>query len=110
MLNKTLGLLTSAAMVMGASQMASAADLAPRYTKAPVPVEVWNWTGFYIGGHVGAGWGTTETTLDSIAAPGVPVAPLRTAGAAFLAADRSDIISSRAGLSLVSRPTSQDLM
>jgi len=63
-------------MVLGASQMASAADLAPRYTKAPVPVEVWNWTGFYIGGHVGAGWGTTETTIDSIAAPGFPVTPI----------------------------------
>jgi outer membrane immunogenic protein len=72
MLKKTLGLLASAAMVLGASQMASAADLAPRYTKAPVPVEVWNWTGFYIGGHVGAGWGTTETTLDSASGLGAP--------------------------------------
>jgi outer membrane immunogenic protein len=76
MLTKTLGLLASAAMVLGASQMASAADLAPRYTKAPVLVEVWNWTGFYIGGHVGAGWGTTETTLDSLALPGGPVTPV----------------------------------
>jgi outer membrane immunogenic protein len=76
MLKKTLGLLASAAMVLGATQMASAADLAPRYTKAPVPAEVWNWTGFYIGGHVGAGWGTTETTLDSLALPGGPATPV----------------------------------
>jgi outer membrane immunogenic protein len=73
MLKKTLGLLASAAMVLGATQMASAADLAPSYTKAPVPVEVWNWTGFYIGGHVGAGWGTTESSLDSIAAGGAAI-------------------------------------
>jgi outer membrane immunogenic protein len=89
MLKKTLGLLASAAMVLGASQMASAADLAPRYTKAPVPVEVWNWTGFYIGGHVGAGWGTTETTLDSIAAPGVPLTP---AGLALTQNSRSGFL------------------
>ena len=33
---------------------AAAADLAARpYTKAPVMVEVYNWTGFYIGGNAG---------------------------------------------------------
>jgi outer membrane immunogenic protein len=34
---------------------ASAADMAPRYTKAPpLPVAVaFNWSGFYIGGFVG---------------------------------------------------------
>jgi outer membrane immunogenic protein len=38
---------------------ASAADLAPRYTKAPppAPIAIYNWTGFYIGGNVGYGWG-----------------------------------------------------
>jgi len=37
------------------SAAASAADLAPRYTKAPPApvVAVYNWTGFYIGGFVG---------------------------------------------------------
>ena len=37
------------------STSAFAADMAPRmYTKAPAPmVEVYNWTGFYIGGNVG---------------------------------------------------------
>jgi outer membrane immunogenic protein len=46
---------------------ASAADLAARpYTKAPVaaPVELYNWTGFYVGGNVGGVWergsGTTN--------------------------------------------------
>ena len=65
--------LTAAAAILIASTAAgSAADLA---VKAPyiAPASVWNWTGFYIGGHVGAGWGTTESTLDSIVAPGVPL-------------------------------------
>jgi outer membrane immunogenic protein len=38
---------------------AQAADLAARpYTKAPVPVAaIYDWTGFYVGGNVGYGWG-----------------------------------------------------
>ena len=44
--------------------MASAADLPVKAVAAPVPV--WTWTGFYLGGHVGAGWGTTESTLTGI--------------------------------------------
>src|SRR3954454_22475630 len=43
---------------------AFAADMAPRYTKAPPPiVEVWNWTGFYIGGNVGYSWGRSDTDV-----------------------------------------------
>jgi outer membrane immunogenic protein len=41
-----------AAIALG-SAAASAADLAPRYTKAPPPVAAFSWTGFYIGGFVG---------------------------------------------------------
>jgi len=44
---------------------AAAADLP---TKAPIlkapPVEVWNWTGFYIGGNVGYSWGRSDTDVD----------------------------------------------
>ncbi len=49
------------ALLMG-SVSASAADLAARpYTKAPVPVmAVYNWGGFYIGGHVGGAWTNQE--------------------------------------------------
>lgn len=54
----TLSLLAATAIGVVASQGASAADLMPR--KAPLPVvvppPVYNWTGFYIGGHVGAGF------------------------------------------------------
>jgi outer membrane immunogenic protein len=50
---------------------AHAADLPMK--AAPMPAQVWSWTGFYVGAHAGAGWGTTETTLTSIAVPGVGV-------------------------------------
>jgi len=55
------GLLTAA--ISGA---AAAADMAAKpYVKAPVPpAPVYNWTGFYIGGNVGAGWGSTASSLD----------------------------------------------
>ena len=35
-----------------------------------MPPVVWSWTGFYIGGHVGAGWGTTESTLTGATVSG----------------------------------------
>jgi outer membrane immunogenic protein len=47
---------TVALIALGATVPALAADLAARpYTKAPayVPAQIYNWTGFYIGGHVG---------------------------------------------------------
>jgi outer membrane immunogenic protein len=69
MLKKTLGLLASAAMALGVSQMASAADLPMKAVAAPLPV--WTWTGFYVGAHVGAGWGTTESTLTRASFPGL---------------------------------------
>lgn len=49
-------LLTIAASILVAGS-ASAADIAVRpYTKAPPTEQVYNWTGFYIGGNVGYGW------------------------------------------------------
>jgi outer membrane immunogenic protein len=51
---------TAAVLALGISLPASAADMAARpYTKAPVatpPAQIYNWTGFYIGGHVGGAW------------------------------------------------------
>lgn len=59
-MNKTLtGSVLSAALLAALVLPAGAADLRPRpVTKAPPPVptpmaQVYNWTGFYIGGHVG---------------------------------------------------------
>lgn len=60
----TLKAIATAALAVTATiSSAYAADLAPRYTKAPPPVvEVWNWTGFYIGGNVGYSWGNSRDT------------------------------------------------
>lgn len=66
-----LALLTTTGLV-GFASVASAADLGPRMTtKAPVvaPVPYFSWTGIYIGGHVGWGWGSKDWT--TIPAPGV---------------------------------------
>lgn len=61
------------------STAASAADLPARtYTKAPamIPPPVYDWTGFYIGGHIGGGWGDNSVTE---LAPGVGAFPTGTA-------------------------------
>src|SRR5437588_5385345 len=62
---KKLLLLASAGAIALAAGSANAADLSlrPAY-KAPPPMVApvpWSWTGFYIGAHVGGGWGTKET-------------------------------------------------
>jgi outer membrane immunogenic protein len=42
---------------------AYAADMAPRYTKAPPPVvEIWTWDKFYIGLNGGYSWGRSDTS------------------------------------------------
>src|ERR1700760_526421 len=58
----TVGLI---ALATGAAP-ASAADMAARpYTKAPMmaPAPIFNWTGFYIGGHVGGAFGGDNNIL-----------------------------------------------
>lgn len=56
--------IAAAALLLASTSLSFAADMA---TKAPyAPAAVWSWTGFYLGGHVGAGWGTTESSLNSI--------------------------------------------
>jgi len=57
-------LATVALVALGATAPVLAADLAARpYTKAPPPVmaPIYNWTGFYVGGHVGAAFGNDNT-------------------------------------------------
>src|ERR1700738_4578970 len=48
---------TVALIALGAPAPALAADMAARpYTKAPAySAPIYNWTGFYIGGHIGGG-------------------------------------------------------
>jgi len=55
---KTIGCVTAASLVFCGAVAARAADLpaAPVY-KAPAAVAAYNWSGFYIGGNAGYGWG-----------------------------------------------------
>jgi outer membrane immunogenic protein len=53
--------------LLGLSAMSGAAIAADMPAKAPArilppPILVYNWTGCYIGGHAGGGWGRTEWT------------------------------------------------
>jgi outer membrane immunogenic protein len=58
-----LGLLAGTS-ILGLASIASAADLGVR--KALPPPPVWSWTGFYLGVHVGAGWGSAEWDIVQI--------------------------------------------
>jgi len=60
---KSVGLLTLFAS-LGLAQAASAADL-PRQMPAKAPAyisPVYNWSGFYFGGHIGGAWSSTDVT------------------------------------------------
>jgi outer membrane immunogenic protein len=45
---------------------ASAADMAVKASPMVAPVAVYNWTGFYIGGNVGYGWGNGDTFFNPL--------------------------------------------
>ena len=80
-------LLAGAALAMITVSPALAADLpAATYSKAPVYVPpVYNWTGFYIGGHIGGGWSDFGSTEVS----GTPAFPV---GTAFTKSDLSGFL------------------
>ncbi len=62
-----LSLLAVAALALGAGT-ASAADLGQRpvYKAPPAPVmAAYNWSGFYVGGHLGYGWGSEEARFTA---------------------------------------------
>ncbi|MEP9354738.1 outer membrane protein [Xanthobacter sp. KR7-65] len=63
-------LLGASALVLLAGT-ASAADLSTRYpVKAgPIPVQVFSWTGFYVGGNVGWGWASNSYDYTPFASP-----------------------------------------
>ncbi|SDT14141.1 outer membrane protein [Bradyrhizobium canariense] len=65
---KKILLATVALVALGATVPALAADLAPRtYTKAPAyaPSPIYNWTGFYIGGHIGGAFAGNNSLTGS---------------------------------------------
>jgi outer membrane immunogenic protein len=57
------------AALLGGSAMAADLSTAPMY-KAPPPVAVWSWTGFYIGINGGYGFGSNDFT-QTLTQPGV---------------------------------------
>ena len=64
--------LTAALVALG-SASALAADLPPRgmYAKAPAMAAATNWSGLYIGGNVGYGWGNNSTDFSFLPTPDV---------------------------------------
>jgi outer membrane immunogenic protein len=58
---------------MAATGSANAADLAPTYKAPPLPGApiAYNWSGFYLGGNVGAAWSSTRADPGSITTTGV---------------------------------------
>jgi outer membrane immunogenic protein len=53
-------LLVSAVAMLAIAAPASAADMATRAPVYKAAAPLFNWTGFYVGGHGGYGWGETE--------------------------------------------------
>jgi hypothetical protein len=101
-------ILISGTLAFATARASVAADLypAPPYhppsaTYVPVAAVLYNWTGFYIGGNLGAGWsqGSLSDTAGNTFTPnGNP---------SFLGGGRSvTTTSSGVALSLVSKPTS----
>ena len=63
---KKILLATAAVIALGAPALAADLGAAPMYNKAPAYVApIYNWTGFYIGGHLGGGFGGDNSILAS---------------------------------------------
>lgn len=68
--------LVLAASILGfGTAAASAADLAPRYYKAPPPMvaAIYDWSGFYVG--INGGWGTSHNCWTNTAVLGIAFPP-----------------------------------
>jgi outer membrane immunogenic protein len=90
MYSRTVTAAAALAVSIGVASIASAADLgapppaqAPIYTKAP-PLPMWSWTGLYVGGNVGYGFGKSSndynTFASNTAGPGFPCSTLTAFG------------------------------
>lgn len=79
-----------AALLAGTAMPAAAADLPVRKAPPPAPV-FFNWTGFYIGAHVGYGWGDKDISVKDLDAPNSALGPICTLDPAF------DILCLRTG-------------
>jgi outer membrane immunogenic protein len=66
-MKRILGGMVVAAALSGS---AFAADLGPRtYAKAPAVAPVSNWSGLYVGGNLGYGWGSANTDVSFLPTP-----------------------------------------
>jgi outer membrane immunogenic protein len=74
---RTLPIAAASVLTLAMLQSANAADLGvpPMPTKAAIaPPAEFNWTGFYIGGNVGGGWGHQSGTITGTSLIGVETA------------------------------------
>ncbi len=54
-------------ILAGLCHVASAADLVPKKAAlAPSLIPIWDWTGFYVGGHFGAGWARNQWSAPGL--------------------------------------------
>ncbi len=68
-MRRLLVVIALATTMFGINQISYAADLpvkAPAY-KAPAPVALYNWNGFYVGGNFGYGWDAIDTASTNVA-------------------------------------------
>jgi outer membrane immunogenic protein len=66
----------AAALILGVSAPAFAADIPVKARPAPVVVDTWNWNGFYLGLNGGYSWGRSRTNVDYFSLPsGAPIVP-----------------------------------
>jgi len=74
MKTRILSLLAATALATAAVSAASAADLPVRAAPPPIiaAVPVFTWTGFYIGGNLGAGWRDSNDDPVILTGPGIP--------------------------------------
>src|SRR5664279_5856293 len=56
------GITSAAVLALSLLGPASAADLGMRVKAPPLPLPIFSWTGFYLGGDVGYAWGRDTTT------------------------------------------------
>jgi outer membrane immunogenic protein len=69
-MRRTYSIAAIAGCLVGAVSLAHAADMgvpakAPMAPPPPLPVAVYNWNGFYVGGNFGYGWNNVDSTATS---------------------------------------------
>jgi outer membrane immunogenic protein len=57
MTRRCFGIVASFAFAMAAPAFAADMPVKAPLSRAPPPIAVYNWTGCYVGGHIGGGWG-----------------------------------------------------